>query len=431
LSSAFEQFQLPSPGPKYSHHAFRYPAKFHPPVVAGLLERYAPANAQVLDNFCGSGTTLVEAAVSKRPSFGIDIDPVAVLVSQAKTRKYDRSAVESSARHLLAALAAMERTPAEYDHLMFNDINEELMRDTIAADALWVPAIPRLSHWFRAYVTIDLARIYAAIRDADMSEENRLLFFLAFASAIRTVSNADPVPVSGLEVTAHMRKKDLDGRRINPFDVYRKRLAKTVEAVLSFSEVVRDLDLPTVIQGDATKLPSGMPKDFDVVVTSPPYHNAVDYYRRHQLEMYWLGLIKDHAERLDLLPQYIGRHRIPAKHLAIQGSWEPMPVASSWYERMNEVDSARATDFRHYIVSMQQVFREVRGVLKSGSPLVMVVGDSQWRGALLPTARMLEEVAGPFFSLEEQLWYPIKNRYMSYSRHNGASIAREEVLVFR
>ena len=32
---------------------------------------------------------------------------------------------------------------------------------------------------------------------------------------------------------------------------------------------------------------------FDLAITSPPYVNAVDYPRTHQLEMYWLGFAQD------------------------------------------------------------------------------------------------------------------------------------------
>jgi hypothetical protein len=33
--------------------------------------------------------------------------------------------------------------------------------------------------------------------------------------------------------------------------------------------------------------------------------------------------------------------------------------------------------------------------------------------------------------LEQEYWYPVKNRHMSYGRRNGANIDREYVLVFR
>jgi hypothetical protein len=60
----------------------------------------------------------------------------------------------------------------------------------------------------------------------------------------------------------------------------------------------------------------------------------------------------------------------------------------------------------------------------------MVVGHSTWNGQEIPTAELFEELAAPL-NLEEVLHYPVKNRYMSYSRRNNANIDREYVLILR
>jgi hypothetical protein len=83
--------------PKLTHQLFRYPAKFHPPVVAKLLEQYTRPGDLVFDPFPGSGTALVEAMIRGRRSVGSDIDPVAAVVSHAKTRRYDLDEVDKTA----------------------------------------------------------------------------------------------------------------------------------------------------------------------------------------------------------------------------------------------------------------------------------------------------------------------------------------------
>lgn len=50
---------------------------------------------------------------------------------------------------------------------------------------------------------------------------------------------------------------------------------------------------------------------------------------------------------------------------------------------------------------------------------------------MIPTSKLFVELAGPSMVLAEHLWYPVTNRYMSYSRHNDASIDKEYVLVFK
>ena len=84
-----------------------------------------------------------------------------------------------------------------------------------AARRLTVPAIPNLFHWFRRYVMVDLARIKKEITELKATKAERDFFLLCFASIIRAASNADPVPVSGLEVTSHMKEREKEGRVVN------------------------------------------------------------------------------------------------------------------------------------------------------------------------------------------------------------------------
>ena len=62
-----------------------------------------------------------------------------------------------------------------------------------------------------------------------MAKKHRLFFRLAFGSIIRAASNADPVPVSGLEVTSHMKRREEEGRRINPFDLFRRSVNRALK----------------------------------------------------------------------------------------------------------------------------------------------------------------------------------------------------------
>ena len=96
---------------------------------------------------------------------------------------------------------------------------------------------------------------------------------------------------------------------------------------------------------------------------------------------------------------------------------------------MRATSTARANAFKHYAVSMKLAFNQFVKVLKDDKPVVMVVGNSRWNGTEIPTAELFAELAGPGFRFTDCFWYPVKNRYMSYSRRNGASIDKEYVLV--
>jgi SAM-dependent methyltransferase len=72
-------------------------------VVRALISRYTEEGDLVLDPFCGSGVSLIEAARLGRPAIGIDVSPVAALVSRVATQFVDREAVREAWQSLLQA----------------------------------------------------------------------------------------------------------------------------------------------------------------------------------------------------------------------------------------------------------------------------------------------------------------------------------------
>jgi DNA modification methylase len=383
----------------------------------------------ILDPFCGSGTGLVEALVAGRSALGTDVDPVAAFVARAKTRRYRGAYLRRSAARVVKNASRFERSAEEYKRLQFDDLSPAEMRQE--RGRLWLPSIPDIAHWFRRYVQIDLARIIESIRRAKIPSSHRDLLRLCFAAIIRSASNADPVPVSGLEVTAHMKRRNAAGRIVNPFLLFRQAVERTVDAVEDLQADIAPKATARAFTADATALSRLAKGSIDVVITSPPYHNAVDYYRRHTLEMYWLGFTDTPSERLALRGKYIGSASVRRSHPFVGDEMALGILARRWEARIRRTSEKRANSFRHYVVAMQRVFKQLHRVLKRNGRAVFVVGKSSWNGARLPTDALFHELASGLFELEARWWYPVKNRYMSYTRHNNADISHEHVLVFK
>ena len=417
--------------PRLTHYLFRFPAKFHPPVVHALIRAYTTSGQTLLDPFCGSGTLLVASAAEGRHAIGSDVDPVAVFVAQVKTHRLHPSHLRASWALLRPLLETIARSADEYDDRRFVDISQSEYNALLLKERLWTPAIPNFIHWFRRYVVVDLARILSRIERVEVPDNHRAFFRLIFASIVRKASNADPVPVSGLEVTAHMKALDAAGRRIDPIGLFLKATDRGLSAVEAYWQATAQTSRVSVFQADATSLSSRLRKRVDAVITSPPYHNAVDYYRRHKLEMFWLGFTENHAARLELLPKYIGRPRVRRQDPLLQRLGEMGPLSTQWHDRIRAVSAIRADSFAHYLLSMKDSFNQLAPAIRAGGTAIFVLGHSEWNGSKLPTCDLFLEMAGDAFHLVEKLWYPVKNRYMSYRRRNGADINQDHVLVFR
>jgi site-specific DNA-methyltransferase (cytosine-N4-specific) len=111
------------------HAIHPYPAKFIPQIPRALIELFHSGDGRpVLDPFCGSGTTLVEAKIAGIDAVGIDLHPLATLIAKVKT------------------------TPLTVDLLKVGKAVCSAAKDTVMGGAAAVPDIPNLDHWFQRHV---------------------------------------------------------------------------------------------------------------------------------------------------------------------------------------------------------------------------------------------------------------------------------------
>ena len=68
-----------------SHTFYRYPAAFSPFFAETIIENFTKPGDAILDPFVGGGTSAVEAFALQRKFYGIDVNPLSVLVSKVKT----------------------------------------------------------------------------------------------------------------------------------------------------------------------------------------------------------------------------------------------------------------------------------------------------------------------------------------------------------
>lgn len=411
--------------PPHLHTAFRFPARLHHKVSNYVISSFSRHNDWILDPFVGCGTNQLEAATLGRNSIGIDIDPLSAFVTRAKTqlRPEHIGSLQRLADALESALSSRENK-RDYERLMFHDI----VRTRVHGEDVGISAdvFALLKPWFRNYVIEDLHFILSAIRKSRIQRAAKDIALLAFASAVRNCSNADPVPVSGLEYTKRMRDLDAKGRLINPYQIFFRRLRSITANAIRFAGMVDSNSTHTTELADSTCFDYG-DRRFRLIFFSPPYLNAVEYSRRHKLEMAWLGLIKSHAAFIKLAGRYVGHRAIGKDELELQ----KLPGGTIDRIRLELLDRdyRRARAFARYCNQMRAVFENFVPTMTRTGRCVVVVGNNTVAGLEIPADEVFKDIAAPL-TLVDHTRYILRNRYMSYQRRNGADIGFEHVLVF-
>src|SRR5438132_4454190 len=94
-----------------THGLHPYPAKFIPQIPNALIQEFSSVGDTIGDIFCGSGTTLVEGLLLKRNVVGVDANPLACLISEAKTTRFhegDKEALIGLAQRAIQLAAEIQ-----------------------------------------------------------------------------------------------------------------------------------------------------------------------------------------------------------------------------------------------------------------------------------------------------------------------------------
>lgn len=348
-----------------THGLHRFPAKFFPELPRWLIKRYSKERDTVLEPFAGSGTTNVEALLNKRHSIGIDVDPFSRYLSKVKITPLDEEALKHSKEQLLKKLV---------------DFKPELV------DEEDIPEFHYRDNWFNREIILELAYIRKNIDKLDTNENIKDFYRICFSSIIREVSNADN------NCTRTVIRKKLN-KQVCPSDA----LTKFAEAVLinvpkmiEFSKLCPSdirVDIPDDNDARNIKYPD---ESVDLAVTSPPYVNAVDYPRTHQLEIYWLGFIN--GSLTPLKRKHVGTESVRAekyKKLHKIGIQEADKVISKIYDD----DQRRAYIAYKYLSDMEKNLEEVYRVLKEGGRYIIVVGNNRIRGNKFENWKYISQLA--------------------------------------
>ncbi|APM32918.1 DNA methyltransferase [Klebsiella michiganensis] len=235
------------------HGIHPYPAKFIPEIPFQLINYLGcDKNTSVLDPFCGSGTTLKVAQSLGLPCVGIDLNPIACLISKVKTTKI----------------------PPNFG-TVFNDVVADAKSRKVDIDEL--KTIPNINHWFKLDIQVNLLKLKKSIHDY-LGHDTFDALCVAFSSIIVKASNQES------DTRYAAINKNLAAE-----DVFRLFLVSCEK--LNSSLLYNSSEFPCqIINKDVLAVqPSDINSTVGLVVTSPPYPNAYEYWLYHKYRMWWLG----------------------------------------------------------------------------------------------------------------------------------------------
>lgn len=320
---------------RLTHGFHSYPARLHPSIAAVVLDALATGSGDtVVDPFCGSGTTLVEARVRGLASLGVDLNPVALRVAEVKTDVRPKASREVFRATVL-------------------EIAERSRQRVKAKAQARAPLSPEQVKRFEAHVLRELAGLWEEIRGVPDEHDRR---------ALQVVLSAMVVKVS--KQRADTDARDVPGRRIGkyiPTDIWESKGVELVERWEALAGAARKGDAPHLVLDDARNLGDIVGRrKATVVLTSPPYAGTYDYALHHALREPWLGV---QARRL--ATQEIGARRTIAGREG-RARWDR---------------------------EVSDVLHAVSGALAEPGTAVLVVGDGEIDGVRIPADEQLTRLA--------------------------------------
>jgi DNA modification methylase len=395
-----------------THKFHRFPGKFIPHVPRWALRRYATTGKplKILDPFCGSGTTLVEAALAGHCAYGFDVDPIARLISKVKTTPLELTSLSSCCAEIKKFI----------DQRRAGDVK---------------PTIPTLSHWFNEAAVRDLSLIREGVEQ--YRERTDLYHFLltVFIAVIRRASNADNQTQK--TYVSHTNPKTPESVKplfITTLDDYTQRIVEfgnLHKLMAGQAQVLGAWDARGFVEEwRANRLPT-----IDLAITSPPYVKSVDYVYNQMAEYFWLGDLfglSSQKEQNRHKQVYIGTQHLngaDVNHHVESGTEETEELVAKIRKR----DRKNGYICAKYFSDMRKHFTEMAKILKPGSHYVLVVGDSVVSGEIVATHALLPACGASLgFVLERAFRYEIRNRHMRFPRAGrGGIVEHDWILDFR
>lgn len=360
-----------------------FPARMAPAIALQAVSD-SGRKLRVLDPMMGSGTVLVAARAEGHYAAGVDIDPLAVLISRVWGTAIEKKAAKK------CAVRVLSRAHRDFRGRNLRDAYPERAdRETKRF----------IRYWFDPYARRQLASLASAIRRC-RNKNARNVLWCAFSRLIITKQAGVSLALD----LAHSRPhKYYSVAPIKPFENFLRAVDRVLENCLSSTEANRGPE-PDIRLGDARRLPI-RDGSIDLVLTSPPYLNAIDYLRCSKFSLVWMGCNTGELRNLRSISvgTEVGEYEYTRRDLVSK-----LRLASKLSPRKRAVLS-------RFINDMERAIAEVSRVLAPGGKAIYVVGENTIKGTYIKNAKIiiaLAQRAGLRLKYQTRRTLPPNRRYL-------------------
>lgn len=416
------------------HGIHEYKGKFNPQVVRALTNVVDPDAGVLVDPFCGSGTSLIEAVRLGMSAVGVDRSPMAVFLASAKAK----ALAERSHEGVREAFGAFVRDlAAEMKEAQQSAVGPSLER------VLAPEAQAYLQSWFPeetlAAVAVALSTTVPAVPRTTVHH----LAEVALSSILRAVS---------LQLPEDLRVR----RRPEPFEpplvweLFLEACERIEAGLKEMEEWPRSGAAAEVHLGSATDpawFGSPNEKSRRFILTSPPYATALPYIDTDRLSIVALGLASVKQVRqleMDLVGSREWRkadERGWWRRLDANSDALPKAVTQLVQDLRTRNEDGNA-GFRRaavpallyrYFARMGECFDAWRAGLRAGERALLIVGNNRTTAGgeqtVIRTPELLGEVAETRgYEVEEVI--PLET-WPRYGLHGKNGVSGEDALVVR
>jgi hypothetical protein len=342
-----------------------FPARMAPGIALQVMSD-TNETLRVLDPMMGSGTVLAMARSKGHKGIGFDVDPLAVLIAKVWTTAFNPDEIRDKANDVLDAAKENFKSLSERDAYPLHA--DEETRQFVR-------------YWFDGYARRQLTALALTIGRL-RCEITRNVLWCAFS---RLIISKQAGASLAMDLPHSRPHKAFDRAPTKPF---RKFLAATERVLLNGIDknTFARGPAPTIRIGDARKLPLA-DSSVDMVLTSPPYLNAIDYIRCSKFSLVWMGYSIEELRRLRT--ESVGTD---AARRASLESKEVRDVLNALKLRPR-LNARNEHVLCRYIEDMRSAVSEVGRVLCVGGKAIYVIGESTLCGTYIRTSIVVSKIA--------------------------------------